>query len=682
LECNIYIKTMNATKKSWIKKIVLIISVFVMIFSLSMPIALAQDDAQQENNTENTNINTQIDEKSENNVNQAVEACDEDTGGISIVVCPVVNLLMRGITRLTLGGGGQEEGQRKSPLISFLAVTPPRAVGDDGQPSRLAVVVNNVVTIANSIYILVFLILIFGSSLPFFTAQNYTIKKTLPKLIAAVILTQFTLVITGVIIDFFNLLGYAIPNVILALGQVPPDIVGSGGVTEKVGAGLGATITGAFAVGAGVSIVTAGFGWIFIIGFLIAAIISVIIGFVYMVLRYFLIYVMILIAPLAFVAWVIPGTEKFFKQWWTDFIRLNAMFVTIMALLSASIVIASALTGQEDTGLGFLPALMPIIALFLIPKTLKATTKGLSALSGAVLGAAGAATGKATGAIKSKGKEAAKGQFQETRNERAAAAFGKGNRRAAAIFQGKLPTSKGQMYAGQQAAQFEAEKLKNNKASLAQSSNLYQGLDLTQGRDKIKAQLEQRGLRGRALEHTTNTIFSSHQQAGGVAAGIESGNDLFNYELGQVAQGGTSALLGVSSGSEDLQVAAVSQLAQTGNYDVISNAQSAPGTKLTQDKVMKGIEPHIGDVSSKAPDLIKGKEGAFNSFSGGQLAGWDRDTVNRMLTHAQTQGRNSVAGKSLRAAVVEINNDSTKSIDPKVKAAINSSGLLGGTILK
>jgi hypothetical protein len=53
-----------------------------------------------------------------------------------------------------------------------------------------------------------------------------------------------------------------------------------------------------------------------------------------------------------------------------------------------------------------------------------------------------------------------------------------------------------------------------------------------------------------------------------------------------------------------------------------------------------------------------------------------------MLTHAQTQGRNSVAGKSLRAAVVEINNDSTKSIDPKVKAAINSSGLLGGTILK
>jgi len=660
---------MDATKKSWIKKIVLIISVFVMIFSLSMPIALAQDDNQQRNSDE-------ILANPEVEVDATDNACKEGVGAIEIVVCPVVRLLLRGIANLTLGAPGQVEGQRKSPLISFLAITPPR-FEQDGQQTPLARVIEGIINIANVIYILVFLILIFGSSLPFFTAQNYTIKKTLPKLIFAVILTQFTLVITGVIIDFFNLLGYAIPNVLLALAQYqgPTESNTAGTVASGVGAGI-LVGTGGFAVVAG------GFGWIFIIGFLIAAFVSVIIGIIYMILRYFLIYVMILIAPLAFVAWVIPGTEKFFKQWWTDFIRLNAMFVTIMALLSASIVVASALQGNPDTNLGILPALMPIVALFLIPKTLKATTKGLSALSGAVLGAAGAATGKATGAIKSKGKEAAKGQFQQTRNEAAAKAFGRGNRRAAAIFQGKLPTQKGQLEAGQRAAQFEEEKLKNNKAALAQSSNLYQGLDLTQGRGSIKAQLQQRGLRGRALENTTNTIFSSHQQAGGVAAGIEGGNDLFNYELGKVAQGGSSALLGVTSGSEDLQVAAVSQLAETGRYDVISNAQSAPGTKLTQDKVMKGIQSNIGDVSSKSPDIIKGKEGAFNSFSGGQLAGWDRDTVNRMLTHAQTKGINSDATKSLRDAVDEINKDSTKSIDPKVKAAINSSGLLGGKVLQ
>ena len=601
---------MNATKKSWIKKIVLIISVFVMIFSLSMPIALAQDDAQQENNTENTNINTEIDDKSENNINQAVKACDEDTGGISIVVCPVVNLLMQGITRLTLGGGGQEEGQRKSPLISFLAVTPPRAVGDDGQPSRLAVVVNNVVTIANSIYILVFLILIFGSSLPFFTAQNYTIKKTLPKLIAAVILTQFTLVITGVIIDFFNLLGYAIPNVILALGQVPPDIVGSGGVTEKVGAGLGATITGAFAVGAGVSIVTAGFGWIFIIGFLIAAIISVIIGFVYMVLRYFLIYVMILIAPLAFVAWVIPGTEKFFKQWWTDFIRLNAMFVTIMALLSASIVIASALTGQEDTGLGFLPALMPIIALFLIPKTLKATTKGLSALSGAVLGAAGAATGKAT----SKAKDVGKARIQEQRAESAAKAFGKNTRfgRAkAALFQGKLPTQKGQFEAGQKVASYNAEQRKIKTEGIE-----FQGSKLA---------------------------FPEYQK-----------------QLRLAASGQGSSRLGIAAGDKNAQIAAGNLLAQQGDVEHIramvngtSVVDRSTGEvtdysnhKITTQELSEIVQPSFGDIKAAAPDLTSGgSTSALEGLSAEKIAALDHTSItlaastpgglNNLKTHAQ-----------------------------------------------
>ncbi|GDX62942.1 hypothetical protein LBMAG34_4760 [Candidatus Saccharibacteria bacterium] len=599
---------MNVALKSWIKKFVLVLTALLLVFSLAAPVAFAQDNKELDPNQ----LNNKIDEESETKVNDTVKACEEGTGGVSIVVCPVVNLLVRGITRLTLGGGGQEDGQRKSPLISFLAVDPPRA-SINGDATPLANVVNNVVIIANSIYILVFLVLIFGSSLPFFTAQNYTIKKTLPKLIIAVILTQFTLPITGIVIDFFNLLGYAIPNILLAIGQVPDTVTGAGDTTSKVGAGIGFSITSGLGIAGTGSIVLAGFGWIFIIGFLLAALISVIVAFVYMIIRYFLIYVMILIAPLAFVAWVIPGTEKFFKQWWTDFIRLNAMFVTIMALLSSSVVISAALTAQNakdpnGTGIGILPAVMPIVALFLIPKTLKATTKGLSALSGAVLGAAGAATGKAT----SKAKEAGKAQIQEQRGAAAAAAFGKNTsfgRTRAALLQGKLPTAKGQFQAGQKASAFNAEQRK-----IANESLQFQG---------------------------SNLDFGSYQR-----------------ELRNIASGKGSAVLKAKKGDRNVQIAAGNILAQQGDVEHIramlgggtvgTGADAvtyAPGT-IDPQTLSEFVQPSFGDLKSAAPDLTNGgNPNAFEGLSAEKIASLDASSIKEMSKYHDPGGGG--AAKSL-----------------------------------
>jgi hypothetical protein len=456
----------------------------------------------------------------------------------------------------------------------------------------------------------VFLILIFGSSLPFFTAQNYTIKKTLPKLIIAVILTQFTLPITGIVIDFFNLLGYAIPNVILALGRVPEAITGTGNAAARVGAGVGSTIgiglgTVAGVAGAG-ALVLSGFGWIFIVFFLLAAIIAVIVGFVYMVLRYFLIYVMIIIAPLAFVAWVIPGTEKFFKQWWTDFIRLNAMFVTIMALLSSSVVIASALSAQPGSDLGFLPALMPLIALFLIPKTLKATTKGLSALSGAALGAAGVATGKVTGAAKSKGKEVSKAQFQEKRSEAAAEAFGKNTRfgrTQAALLQGKLPTAKGQFQAGQKASAFNAEQRKQATESLE------------------------------FLGSTKD--FGTYQS-----------------ELRKVASGQGSSVLKANKGDRNVQIAAGNLLAQQGDVahlramasgGQVTNLSTGAiegdysGSKIEPNDLAEMIKPSYGDIKSAAPDVASGGSmSAYYNIGTNGITGLDASSIAAYSEHLRT----------------------------------------------
>jgi hypothetical protein len=314
----------------------------------------------------------------------ALSDCN-DKAPVGFLFCPLLNGINGAISTL-IGGNDIVEGQRKGLLVSFLQLPPLL-----GQGSTFGQVVGNVVTIANIIYVFVFLVLIFSSTLPF-GLDNYTIKKTLPKFIAAVILTQFSVVICGVIVDVFNLLGNAIPNVIyfLASGSAAAGNSGKEIVTRLGNNVTSDLIGGAVAIGSVI-------GYILIFIFAFIALIAGLIAIVYMIIRYFILYMLVLVAPLAFVAWVIPGTEKFFTNWWKNFIRLNAMYVTIMALLSGSLLLSSLLQAlfPKNDPASLIPSLIPLVALMLVPKTLKWTTQGMAAL-----GSLGAVAGKMNAGVK------------------------------------------------------------------------------------------------------------------------------------------------------------------------------------------------------------------------------------------------------------------------------------------
>ena len=248
--------------------------------------------------------------------------------------------------------------------------------------------------------------------------DNYTIKKTLPKFIAAVILTQFSLVICSVVVDFFNLLGLAIPNLIFALTQGPPA-AGSDAYYQTAN-GVGGTMSTIANTGATI------LGYVLLFIFAILALIAALTAMIYLVIRYFVIYIMIILAPLAYVAWVLPGTEKFFSQWWKNFIRVNAMFLMIMGMLSISLVLAQVFADTDDGNgvYGLIGALMPIIALLMVPKTLKWTTSAMNSL---VSGAAGFATGKlSAGGKYAQGKagQGAKATKEAGQNKIAESKFG------------------------------------------------------------------------------------------------------------------------------------------------------------------------------------------------------------------------------------------------------------------
>lgn len=146
--------------------------------------------------------------------------------------------------------------------------------------------------------------------------EEYQAKKSLPRLIAIAILINFTLVICGFVIDFTNLL----MNYLLGGGSLPPslhEIISTG--IAKIGsedpfAGLAVSVT-YFLFGVSAAIVYGLYAILFIV-------------------RYVMLWILVIFAPIAFVSKVFSGlknVEKFFPsffnwdEWWAQFIQWSAI---------------------------------------------------------------------------------------------------------------------------------------------------------------------------------------------------------------------------------------------------------------------------------------------------------------------------------------------------------------------
>ncbi len=249
--------------------------------------------------------------------------CEASGVALAFITCPIYEGTSNAIAGL-IGPDGFLNG--------FLTVNVNQG---NAEQNPLQDIVQQIIGLANAIYVLIFILLIFSASLPL-GLDNYSIKKMLPKFVGAVIMTQFAYPITIGVVEFFNLLGNVVPNVIFSFIPLVDKTAEAPGVTGSaalaIGLGAALAFTGGQAILAGIFII--------IILLAIVALIAVIITFVFLTIRLIIIYILILLAPLAFASWVLPGTEKFFTNWWKNFIRLNAMFPMITGLLAVSILLS------------------------------------------------------------------------------------------------------------------------------------------------------------------------------------------------------------------------------------------------------------------------------------------------------------------------------------------------------
>jgi len=224
-------------------------------------------------------------------------------------------------------------------------------------------------TIANILFVIAFLVIIF-SQLTGQGIANYGIKKILPRIIISAILVNVSFFVCQIAVDLSNILGVSLKSFFDGVGSgldiynsaSPPSTWQSlaGGVLAGT-----AVAAGAWALGATV-----------LIPMLIGAVLALIMVFFILILRQMLIVLLIVLAPLAFVAFLLPNTEQWFTKWRKMFTGLLLVFPIIGLLFGASSLVSEMLrgiySGNGGSTIGeVIAAGLLVLPLFLLPAILK-----------------------------------------------------------------------------------------------------------------------------------------------------------------------------------------------------------------------------------------------------------------------------------------------------------------------
>lgn len=235
--------------------------------------------------------------------------------------------------------------------------------------------------IANTLFIAVFMVIIL-SYLTNYGVSNYAIKKTLPKLIIGAILVNVSFYVCLLALDLSNIIGHNIAGGFRSIqSQIsgPNFIAVSWTDLAKSILGGGALIVGAVSIPmifSGIAGIALALG-----SALLGLAITLIMTIVILAARQAIIISLIIAAPLAFVANLLPNTETFFKKWLDLFKKMLFIFPMFSLLygsaqLAGAIIISSA-TDIITLMLGMVVQIVPLVAL---PKMIRESDSILSDL--------------------------------------------------------------------------------------------------------------------------------------------------------------------------------------------------------------------------------------------------------------------------------------------------------------
>lgn len=256
-------------------------------------------------------------EATEDTEEETPETCYDQVKGIGWLVCPTSGVIAQAIDSIY-------------KIIEDLLVVQPMTTDNE---SPIFTVWQYVRDLTNIVFIILIIVVIY-SQLTGVGFDNYNIKKILPKIIITAILINLSYIICSAFVDTSNIIGASLRGFFENI-ETSIDASGEALVSWEALAGV---LTGGGAI-AGFAISASGglgaFIWM-LLPTLLAAILAIAVGLVTIAMRQAVVALLVMIAPLAFVCYMLPNTNKWFAKWKDALVAMLIFFPMFSLLFGAS----------------------------------------------------------------------------------------------------------------------------------------------------------------------------------------------------------------------------------------------------------------------------------------------------------------------------------------------------------
>lgn len=319
-------------------------------------------------------------------------------GGIGYVVCPIMNMLAEAMDKMF------------DILRNFLEVKPLSTDRESGLYKAWAFML----AIANILFVAGFLVIIY-SYVSNQGVKQYDLRSIIPRLIIAAVLINSSYYICAIAVDASNIFGASLQDVFNSIRKelaTTDQSVTSGtwtswttyilsGGTILAGLGAGVLALGAYGAAALHLLMPA----------LIASVIAILVALVVLAVRQALITVLIILAPIAFAAFILPSTQKHFEKWKDLFVTMLIMYPMFSILFGGS-QLAAALIAQNATSV-----LVILFAMFIQVAPL-VLTPFLIKFSGSLLGKVAGMVNNPAKGVGDRAKNWSTGRLDHAKNRR------------------------------------------------------------------------------------------------------------------------------------------------------------------------------------------------------------------------------------------------------------------------